>query len=197
MKKLPAVIAVLAAAIAGSIIAAYAASPSSYPTKAFDATYERSNSAGVSQYRMCTDGKGHMRTETELPGQSRKEVVIFDYPRSQMLMLLDQQKLVMKMPLTGDANLPADEVKIKALGGVSLGTKVIDGHPCHGWKYASAGKSVQTWTADDLGCMIASATYTSGDREVLHLLTFTPSAPPPDTFKTPADYKEVAGYSAH
>jgi hypothetical protein len=168
------------------------ANPGDYPTKAFDAVYQRVSLNGISTYRMCTDGKGHMRTENQVSGQDRKMVVIMDYPKNEMLMLLDTQKLVMKMPLKADTNPPTDEGGAKALGGKSLGQKVIDSHPCHGFSYTQNGTTVQSWTGDDTGCLVESTTQSDGGKETMHLTKYS-KVPPADAFAVPQGYREVKG----
>lgn len=161
-----------------------------YPLKPYDATYDRASALGRSTYRMCTDGKGHMRIDTTTPGSDRKMIMIMDYPKKESIMLLEQQKLAMVMPLQSDSTTqaPIDETKMKSLGGRSLGTKVIDGHPCHGYEFDKNGIKQQSWTGDDTGCMVYSETVQPNGKEVMRLAKYAAASPAAEAFAVPTGY---------
>ena len=55
----------------------------------------------------------------------------------------------MKSKLPANGGYVADEASVKQLGGKSLGSKTINGHPCHGFEYTTGGVKTQTWIGDD------------------------------------------------
>jgi hypothetical protein len=184
------------------------ASAANYPTDAYDALYKKQkmtkqaegygNDGGVSDYRFVTDGQGRIRIETEpanagfITGQKPpKTITIFDFPNGESYILLEKQKLAMRSPLKKDASLaPMDDKRIKEVNGKSLGTRVINNHPCHGWEYELNGVKTETWTADDLKCPIDTYTMNADTTlDVMHLFKFSNRIPEPDEFNVPRDFK--------
>ena len=107
-------------------------------------------------------------------------------------MLIESSKMAMIKPMKGDNDQsPIDDAKVKALGGKSLGTKVIDGHPCHGYQYGRDGATIEVWTADDLHIAVDTITNSSNGKEVSHLGKYVPTAPSADMFDVPAGYKTM------
>lgn len=174
------------------------AAAGNYPTKPYDAMYRRANAQGQSDYRMCTDGQGHIRIETEAPtdgimyggDKPPKTVTIFDYPRGESYILLEKQKIAMRSPMQTNASAaPLDENRIKELGGKALGAKTMYGHPCHGWQYTANGVQTLVWTADDLNCAIHTETTSDHDQEIMHLVKYIAGEPDPQEFTVPEDYR--------
>ena len=66
--------------------------------KAYDAVYEQTTPVGKSTMRQMCDGKGHMRTETNMNGQ--KTVSILDFPNKTAITVMEAQKMYMKTPMS-------------------------------------------------------------------------------------------------
>lgn len=174
-----------AIALATSVGAACAADIEG-PKVAFDATYTTTGPTGPSTVRMISDGKGHMRTETSSNGQ--KFVSIMDYPKKEAITLMEAQKMAMKTTLkaTNDVH---DEATAKKMNAKSLGSKVVNGHPSHGWQYTSASGTVETWTGDDIKYLTRSETTTPHGKVTMDLKSYSSSAPSGDLYSIPAGYK--------
>lgn len=160
-----------------------------WPTKVYDALYERTGGHGTGTFRELSDGKGHVRIENKAGDTSYKSVVICDYPKKAMYVLLDQQKKVMKSALAQEQVYASDEAQIKALGGKVLGSKMIGGHPCHGWEVLSNGVKKEIWTGDDIGCPVLTVTEGPDGKEEQHLIKFSAEAPAADLFEIPRGYE--------
>src|SRR5262245_23547330 len=70
-----------------------------YPKQVFDAAYTSEDAkTGSHTMRMISDGKGHMRMESNANGM--KSTSIMDYPNKVCTTLMEAQKMAIKMPLT-------------------------------------------------------------------------------------------------
>lgn len=179
----------VALVIAGSVGTAYAATTLEGPKVVFDATYTSISPAGTSTVRMISDGKGHMRTETSTNGQ--KFISIMDYPKKESVTLMEAQKMAMKMTLKASTDVH-DETSAKQANAKSLGNKVVNGHPSHGWQYTTAGGTTETWTGDDIKYLVKSETKTPQGKVTMDLKSFSNKLPSGDLFSIPAGYKIMA-----
>jgi len=174
------------AMLAGLFCLTPAAMAANYPTESFDATYQVTTGATKTQMRMASDGKGHMMTETTAAGQ--KYGSILDYINNTSTSLIPQGKMAMKTKLPKGGGYVGDESSVKQLGGKSLGTKVVNGHPCHGFEYTTAGAKTETWIGDDCKCVVQSTTNSTAGKSVMELKSVA-GKPSDDLFKVPAGYK--------
>ncbi|CAN5226790.1 hypothetical protein BH10CYA1_BH10CYA1_07680 [soil metagenome] len=161
-----------------------------YPKKVFDATYEITSPSGPSTMRMTSDGKGHMRTETKSGGS--KFVTIADYPGLVSITLLEAQKMAIKTKLSQDSYQGSETADMKKKGAKDLGSKVVAGHPCHGYEYNSAGKFLtQIWLGNDIDWFVQSSATLPTGKSVTTLKSFTTKAPDSALFSMtpPAGYK--------
>jgi len=71
----------------------------------------------------------------------------------------------------------------------SLGAKVIDGHPCHGWRSTSQGATTDSWLGDDIGFLVYSATASARGNTTMRLKSYSAAAPAAQLFTVPADYR--------
>lgn len=181
---------VLACVAIGTVSVAFAQQAYEGPKVAFDATYTSAGPAGASTVRMISDGKGHMRTETSTNGQ--KMVSIMDYPGKQVVTLIEAQKMAMKSPLKTSGADVHDADTAKKMKAKSLGTKVVNGHPSHGWQYTHEGATVEVWTGDDINYMTKQETTTPQGKFTMDLKSYSATAPSPDVFKIPSGYKMMA-----
>src|SRR5579883_3171687 len=70
-----------------------------YPKQVFDAVYiSQDAKSGSHTMRMISDGKGHMRMETNANGM--KSASIMDYPNKVCTTLMETQKMAVKMPIS-------------------------------------------------------------------------------------------------
>ena len=161
-----------------------------YPPKPFDVTYTVTAQTGTSQMRMQNDGKGHLRSETSSSGYS--VVSLLDYTTNTQTSLVEQGKMAMQSKIPPDGGYITDDESAKKAKATAIGTKVIAGHPCHGWKYTNPGGTTEVWTADDIGCTVLSTTNGPGGKVVMEMKSVSKAAPPADAFKIPAGYKVTA-----
>ena len=169
-----------------------------YPTTAYDATYVRRSEQGVSDYKYCTDGEGHVRIETTPPSagytisdeKPANSVTIFDYPHKVMFTLLEKQKIALKSPLNANASgAPLNADRIIELHGKDLGTDTKFNHPCHGYKWEENDVTTEQWIATDLNCPIHTETASKKGNETMHLAKYKLVDANPADFEVPADFK--------
>jgi hypothetical protein len=169
-----------------------------YPTKPYDATYVRRTEQGVSDYRYCTDGEGHVRIETTPPSagytisdeKPANSVTIFDYPHKVMFTLLEKQKIAIKAPMNTNASAaPLNAARIAELHGQDLGVDTKFNHPCHGYKWEENDVTTEQWIATDLNCPIHTETMSKKGNETMHLAKYKLVDANPSDFEVPADYK--------
>lgn len=159
-----------------------------YPKKAFDATFV-STGTGASTMHMISDGKGHVRNEVE--AGNYQTVSIFDYPGKVNLVIRPAAKRVMRMQLKDGQEDVYDEASIKRHNPKSLGSKVLDGHPCKGWVYtAETGGQVEIWLADDIQLAVKTVVTTKSGKVLRTsvLKSYSPATPPASAFAIPAGY---------
>jgi hypothetical protein len=166
------------------------AGPLTYPTQAFDASYVTKNPSGPEvKIRMVSDGKGHMRTETESFGQ--KTISIIDYLNKMCTTIMESQHMFIKVPLKESGPEITDEASAKKAGAKSLGQKEIDGHPCHGYESVQPSGKSQVWIGDDIRYLVRSDTTTPNGHVIMDLKAFSAGAPSGDLFTAPSGYKEM------
>lgn len=174
------------------LFSATAALAVDYPKKVFDATYEVTGPSGAATMRMMSDGKGKMRTETTTNGS--KFVTIADYPNLASLTLVEAQKMAMKGKLSADSYQGNDSADMKKKGAKDLGSKVVAGHPSHGYEYTAAGGKYPTevWIANDIDWFVQSVSkLPTGGAQTTTLKSFSTAAQSPTLFSMtpPAGYK--------
>ena len=169
--------------------AAQASEP--YP-KCFDATYEASTSTGKSQMHIVSDGKGRMRTESNAGGF--KVISITDYPNSVAYSVLEAQKMITKMHLKEgySSNDPGEMLKKK--GTKDLGTKMVEGHNCHGWLTTTQGSTQEIWVDTASNILVKSSTTSSGSTTSMILKNLKNGTPAAELFTVPASGYKVMSY---
>lgn len=176
----------LLAAACLAAICAPSAMATDYPTKAFDARYDLSGPTGKSELRMASDGAGKFLTATTASGASY--VTIVDYQKRTSTTLIEQGKMAMQSALPAGGTFVSDENTVKKAGGKEIGTKVIKGHPCHGYKYTNPSGSSEVWIGDDVKIMVESTTTSPQGKTVMSLKSVA-GAPAASAFKVPPGYK--------
>lgn len=181
---------VLALGVVVSVLMALSASAAiaqEFPKIVFDATYKASGPAGNTDMRTISDGKGHLRQETATHGM--KIVSIVDYPGKVSYTIMEAQKSVFKTPLTQQTTPDVhDDASAKKANAKSLGTKVIAGHPCHGWEYKTSQGTSTIWRGDDIQYLVKSETVTPNGTMTMELTSWSTKAPAADAFKVPDGY---------
>lgn len=168
-------------------LAPCATAATKYPTEVFDAKYVLTTGAGgKTDMRMASDGKGHFLTQTTTGGQQYGTIV--DYLNQTSVSLIPQGKIAMKTKLPATGGYVADESSVKQMNGKSLGTKIINGHPCHGYEYVTGTAKTQTWIGDDCKIVVQSVTQSSAGKSTMELKTIA-GKPTADLFEVPAGYK--------
>lgn len=160
-----------------------------WPTKAFDATYESTAAGQTTVMRQISDGRGHMRTESSTPQGS--VISIIDYPNKVVWSLMAAQKIAMKMPFNPNAAGPAvrDAESARQYNSKPLGVKVIDGHPCHGWQTTVQGTTSESWIGDDINNLVYSVTSGPYGQSSMRLKSYSAAQPSSTLFTVPSDYK--------
>ena len=156
--------------------------------KPYDALYEQTTPIGKATMRQMCDGKGHMRTETNMNGQ--KTVTILDFPNKTAITIMEAQKLFMKTPMSADVQKTA-EPNVQQPNAKSLGSKVVSSHPCHGWETKSGNIDSLTWIGDDIHNLVRSESTTPQGKTVLDLKSFSSKAPAQDLTAIPPECKEM------
>ncbi len=188
-------IRLLVVPVLSCLLLAGASSPSmaqSWSKKAYDATYDMTAGGRTMTMRMINDGQGHQRQETSTP--QGKVISILDYPNKVMWSLMEAQKMAMKMPLNPSAGGPAinDAESAKQYNAKSLGTKVIDGHPCQGWQATTQGMTSESWIGNDINNLVYSVSSGPQGQSTMKLKQFSSAKPSPSLFTVPPDYKVMA-----
>ncbi len=172
--------ACIAMATAPSVMAA------DYPTNAFDAKYDLSSAAGKSELRMASNGAGKFLTATSAAGATYTTLV--DYQKKTSTTLIEQGKMAMQSVLPDNGSYVSDENSVKKAGGKSIGTKVIKGHPCHGYAYTNPSGKSEVWIGDDVKVVVESTTTSPAGKTMMSLKSIA-GAPPATAFQVPAGYK--------
>ena len=150
-----------------------------YCDKPYEATIENVSSNTTSH--SWNDGRGKMRTETNVGGVNRASIM--DFNARVTYSIDDQNKTVMKMPMNFS---PEQDPKNK--WETIPGVRVVEGHPCTGKRMLQNGSQMEVWTGNDTGC---SVLVSSNGRPVMKLRSYKPAAPNPSLFSPPAGYKVV------
>lgn len=157
--------------------------------KAYDATYETTAAGTTSAMRYICDANGHVRIEVSTP--QGKAISLIDYPKKTMWSLVEAQKMAMKLPFNPDAGGPAIRDAQSALehGANTLGSKVVEGHPCHGWETTIQGTRSESWVGDDINALVLAVTSGPAGETTMRLKSYSAAQPEASLFTVPADYK--------
>jgi len=162
-----------------------------YPRRAYEATYITTGPTGTTTMRLASDGKGHTMSETE--AGLYHVISILDYPGKVCLMIRPEQKRILKMAMEDGQNNLFEGTAEKPPNATSLGSKVIDGHPCKGWKYGSAASGqIEIWLADDIELAVKTIiTPKVGGTRTTVLKSYSAATPPAATFAAPVGYSII------
>lgn len=166
-----------------------------YPTAAYIAKYNYQAPGGaVMQQTWYSDGKGKLRLEVNnAPGSG---ATVIDYPNKSAFAILDQQKLVMKLPFdSSPTSLYVNSYTAKEQGLQELGAKNISGHQCHGWKLPENRGGGNMWVEDGTGMLVESAQSLPNGEGRLTLIDSQMQDPSSTLFVAPANYKVLEAQS--
>lgn len=172
-----------------STLKACAADVPTYAKKPFDVTMTSKTPAGESTIRTTCDGKGHLRSEVNTAGQ--KSISLMDYPANTITSLLEAQKMMIKMPMPAQEEQITDAESAKKVHAKDLGSKVMNGHPCHGYEVKKDDTVTQTWVGDDIHYLVHSEVTSPKLKSVTNLKSYSTKAPEATFFDIPAGYKEM------
>jgi hypothetical protein len=172
-----------------STLTAVALDVPDYVKKPYDVTMVSKTPAGESTIRTLCDGKGHLRSDVESQGQ--KSISMMDYPGSTVTSLIVAQKMMIKMPMQKQDDPIVDAEAAKKAHAKDLGTKVMNGHPCHGWETQKDDTVTQTWVGDDIHYLVHSEVTTPKMKCVTDLKSYSTKAPDAMMFDVPPGYKEM------
>jgi hypothetical protein len=169
--------------------AALAANP--YPT-AYDATYDNKTGPTEMKMHMISNGKGQLRTETDMPG-GMKSISIMDYPKKTCWTIMEKQKMIMKTKLTADAATTMDTEQAKKLKATDLGNKMVNGRMSHGWSYKTPQGTTESWTDEKAEVMTKSVTKTASMTSEMNLKSLSLKVPDDSNFAVPTTgYKVIS-----
>lgn len=153
--------------------------------KAYQVTYSCPKNFAYTSERFCSDGAGHLRIE-----------IIGDRATTPTIVQVLDLNTCKLTSWSGSDNKyirrfarPTDPLYMRARmtapgNSKPLGTKTINGHPCHGWKGESGG---EVWIDDDYGCFVQA---TMGDVTTT-MTSFSANPPEPSLFQPPPGYVRV------
>lgn len=159
--------------------------------------YESVYQAGKSTIHQMWDGK-HMRIEIDDAGQ--RDTIIFDFPSKMVISLLDSQKKYFKMPMTAEQfnsdrrkqTLSAEQQQ--TLSAKQLGSKFVNGHPCHGYEYRHDNVVSTIWMGDDTQNMMVQfeeSAPTGKSVTLTSLKSYREGVPLEDPLKIPDSFIEM------
>lgn len=176
-------LSILMLALACSATAALA---QDYPTGTFDTTMDITSPEGSHNMRMASDGKGRIRVEIDSP--QGNIINIADYPGQTAYMVITAQEMAMKVPLDAKKmHIVPDEGMVKRQNPTAIGTKVIDGHPCHGYQYTADGTVTEAWIGDDIHYPVETTSKGPSGVTKMHLRNYSAATPAAQLFQVPAD----------
>ncbi len=177
-------ISVLALAMPVSALANY-----SGPKKGFDAVYDMTVGDTTLEYRVLSDGKGHLRTEIKHPKTHKTTATITDYVKGMTYDLIPKEKLVTAAPMEATEKNPVvDEESAKLNHATALGDKKIDGHICHGWSLQDGDTKREVWVGKDTGWYVQTIAESKGAKTDMLLRSFADDVPDAALFVVPASY---------
>ncbi len=73
----------------------------------------------------------------------------------------------------------------------SIGSKVVDSHPCHGYETKQSDSVQQFWIGDDIDNLVHSEVTSKVGKSVISLKSYSKTAPKTDLLAIPSGYKEM------
>ncbi len=158
------------------------------PKESYKAIYDTTSAGKVaSQTCMAWNGKDVGVVLAVINGEKMR--IVSDFKNNKAILFMDAHKIASPMPLDVEYIELFDMESYKKRSTKALGTKTVNGHPCHGYLYADHGVSREVWIGDDCKVVV---TLKNPDESgnALTLKSFEKS-PPDSEFVTaiPADYE--------
>jgi len=156
----------------------------------YDALYTYSDMTGAGTYRLAADGRGHSLTELRRP--SLNSLSIVDRTTNTMYTvttMADGTKTGLKTPCSEKSQAVDTVDDMRKKNATQLGTKVIAGHPCHGFRFCDSktGSTSDSWIGDDIDFLVKSESNYNGTKTQMTLQSFSDIGPMASTFAIPSD----------
>lgn len=154
-----------------------------YPIKSFKAIYEcTSTGSATNKQTWQSNGKGKVRITTD----KSVGATIVDFDKDTVVTLLPQTKTASEAKLDTPWISHASEEQMQS---TDLGTKDVDGHPCHGWQVKANGNDAEYWLGEDTGCYVR-VTVRKADHlaTTMKLVDYSVGPQDPSGFQVPTDF---------
>lgn len=167
-----------------------------FEPKPYDATYQMNFGGESYVQRRISDGKGRVRSELET--SRGKMVNILDRKNNVSYTVIANKKMALKRPHDGSSHkknknfVVADDQSAREAGAQPIGKKVVEGHPCHGYKYNHRGNVSEAWIGDDIGTLVLMTSDSPQGKVSMKLTSIKPFDGSSKWFSPPADYKVVS-----
>lgn len=171
-----------------------AANAYSIKPKPYDATYQMTMGEQTFNQRRVSDGNGRERSELQTP--KGLFININDRPNQVSYTIVPSRKTVLKRSLALNPDkeknfVVTSEEAAKKVGAQPLGEKVIDGHPCLGFKYNHRGNTSEAWIGKDIGTLVLMKGQGPSGDVTMKLTSVKPFDGNAKWFSPPADCKVV------
>jgi hypothetical protein len=187
MKKFAVVFACALATLNSALLAEEDAA---FPRQVYDATYTSTTAkTGKTTIRYASDGKGHLRQEEHVAGQTI--ISLINYVDHKVTTLMEINHMAISMPFKPTAPKMEDQDFAKNANFKSIGTKVVDGHPCHGYASSKDGATSEVWIGDDIQHMVKSEVKSPQGDGTMELVSYSADPPAADLFTVPQGYSEM------
>lgn len=157
------------------------------PKESYKAIYDTNSSGKVaSQTCMAWNGKDVGVLRAVVKGENFR--IVSDFKNNKAIIFMDAHKIARPLPLDVEYIELFDMESYKKRSTKDLGTKTVNGHPCHGYLYMDHGVSREVWIGVD--CKVVVLLKNPDEGNLLSLKSFEKS-PPDSEFVTaiPADYE--------
>lgn len=151
--------------------------------KMYDAFYTYELPGVKTNVRLSSNGKGKVREE--VTSGSGKSVTITDYANKLEYTIIYRAGLIVKRPLTKSFEEPS-EASMKRKGGKYLGTKLIGGLQCQGWRFETPGSESEMWSEKNFSFIVLSKSKVQNKNYEMVLTKSSKEAPPSDLFELPS-----------
>jgi len=158
------------------------------PKESYKAIYDTTFTGKVaSQTCMAWNGKDVGVFRAVVNGEKLR--IVSDFKNNKAIIFMDAHKIARPLPLDVEYIELFDMESYKKRSTKGLGTKTVNGHPCHGYLYMDHGVSREVWIGDDCKVVVLLKNPDESGN-VLSLKSFEKS-PPDSEFVTaiPADYE--------
>lgn len=159
--------------------------------KPYEATHEMSTPQGTMVTRTISDGQGKIRFDIISGMGANVSYTVNDDKAHTTFTVMPPTRTYLKMTYQPDKYKPFDKMMAAQYKAQDLGRKVIDGHPCHGYRYSASGATTESWVAEDIGVMVLSTSTGGGTTTTSKLKSYSAKAPGADKFSIPSGFQQM------